>query len=124
MTNKIALIVSDSIPTKEDFSSLYTIYKVTKNMTFDSLIEKAKNDGCKNIIAFATEEYELCGIKAKKTLQTFVTKCSGVSADFYIHEAKMFIKARLDFKDIIQAIGLSIRNSAFAMTNEYQAYLK
>lgn len=124
MEEKIALIVSDQIDTTEETTSLYQIYKVDKTHTFDNLIAQAKKDGFKEILAFACEEFELCGVKSKKKLGTFVTKCNGKAAEFYIHQAKLMIQAKLSFEEVITSLSMGLRNSAYAMMREYQSYVK
>ena len=124
MKDKIALIVSDLIESVEETHALYQVYKVDKLHSFDFLIEQAKNDGFKAVFAFASEDFELCGINPKKSVRTFVTKCNGKAADFYVKQAKRMIKAKMELEDVAISLTMGIRNSAYSMMREYQAYIK
>ena len=124
MKEKIALIVSDLIETVEETHALYQVYKVDKLHSFDALIEQAKSEGYKAILAFASEDFELCGINPKKTVQTFVTKCNGKAAEFYVQQAKRMIQAKLEVEDVVTSLTMGIRNSAYSMMREYSTYIK
>ncbi len=121
---KIALVVSENIQTKLDNNNLYQVYKVDENTSFDAVIKKALADGCKEVLAFASEEFELCGIKPKKCVQTFVTRCHGVAADFYVRQAKNLINAKISFDEMIMTLSMALRNSAYQMMSEYQSYVR
>lgn len=124
MANRIALIVSELIETKEEVNTLYQVYRVKRGECFDNVIKRALQDGCKEVLAFATEEFELCGVKSKNRIQTFVTKCNGAAAEFYVNQAKQLIKAQLDFSDMITTLKMSLKNSAYSMMMKYQLYVK
>lgn len=107
---KMGIVVTDEIEANEKEDSLYKVYKVTPKNDINALINQAFNEGCSSVLAFVESSKEAAMVKHNQAVETFVTKCTGVSAGFYVKQAEMFIKARIGFEDICKSIMQTLHN--------------
>lgn len=107
---KMGIVVSHSIDAKELDAALYRVYKVNETMDINAIIRKAMNDGCSSVLAFVENSKQEAQIKRDEAIKTIVTKCSGISAGFYVKQAEMFIQARVNLEDIYKSITQSLHN--------------
>lgn len=106
---KIAIVVSEGIKINEYTTVLYDIYRVSIQ-DINTVIKNALNDGCTSILAFVENKKQEAMIATDQAVTTFVTACNSTTATFFVKQAEMLIKAKMNLEDICLSLSQSLRN--------------
>lgn len=107
---KTGIVVSNDIEAKEQDSPFYKVYKVAKVQDMNTMIRKAMDEGCSSVLAFVASSTDAAMVSKDKAVRTFITKCNGITAGFYVKQAEMFIQAKIGLEDIYKSITQSLHN--------------
>ena len=106
----IAIIVSNGIESKISKNTLYQVYKASSLEDMNRTIKESFKEGYTSILAFVEDQKQEAMLLKDQTIHTFVTKCNGITAGFFVKQAEMLIQAKLSIEDICMSLNQSIQN--------------